>query len=60
MSEGVDSQRSKICIVQLRASSKDRWHRLMAAAVLATGDRLYVLFDGMRSATRHGRNVCQD
>lgn len=46
MSEGPDIGTSEVCILQLTAANRDRWTRLIAAAVHATECRLYAFFDG--------------
>lgn len=48
MSGGADGHVSEACIVHLTAENRTGWHRVMAAAVLATGDRLYAFFDGLQ------------
>ena len=47
MADGSDGDNVEACIVQLTAESKDRWSKLVAAAVLATGRRLYAFLDGI-------------
>ena len=49
MAEDHQNDTADVCIVHLTSSSKDRWNKIMAAAVLATGHRLYALFEGLRS-----------
>ena len=53
MSEGPNSRVPEACIVHLTTENKGRWHRVMAAAVLATGDRLYAFFDGLQPCYIH-------
>lgn len=40
---------AEACIIHLTADNKDRWNKLLAAAVLATGHRLYAFLDGILS-----------
>ena len=47
MADGSDGDNVEACIIHLTAENKDRWNRLMAAAVLATGHRLYAFLDGI-------------
>ena len=48
MTDGSDGNNPEACIIHLTAENKDRWNKLMAAAVLATGHRLYAFLDGIR------------
>ena len=47
MADGDVGDNVEACMIQLTAESKDRWNKLMAAAVLATGHRLYAFLDGI-------------
>lgn len=49
MADGSHGNNYEACIIHLTAENKDRWNKLMAAAVLATGHRLYAFLDGILS-----------
>jgi hypothetical protein len=49
MADDITRENIESCIINLTTENKDRWNKLMAAAVHATGHRLYAILDGIQS-----------